>query len=418
MSKSVVECFHCSRRSVPLLQPAARLRPAVNLSPSSRSSWSHHPTTTRTLSTRQDEDPVYGHPEVPAPPPPRRRITSTITPRERLAFDRLFKAVAASPALPGVRPSPKVENHAVAPDSVRGKGVGEGILSKDSSASTRQEKGFDQGHVEDRDMTDLMRYPKPLRAAAAQAIYEAKTSPRRHASLPTPVLDRKQQKAFDRVVTLIQTAKTDRELWTVLDENLFSIFRHQEEHGRDATAGKKRRSKKSDARQADPAKSTAEDDVAKARALLGPSYPHLVLLAMRVFRNDFRLPSACLALFAHLQALGPVSHVMGATTPLYNEMIGLKWKSYADFHAIDELLAEMDKRGVEFDEETLSLLEEIETERATVATGDLGAVTRSLWDTHMLQEGLQRIEAWKGVVEERLIEKASRTGGTGRKIRY
>ena len=346
--------------------------------------------------------------------------TTTITARERETFNRIFRHIVTSASTSPRRApySPGSGDAGLKGHRDPAEGVGaDARADRDGLSFTPGRPG---GTTEDtrreREMRALMRYPESLRATAAettriaQELSRARSMGKAVAVVGAERQDEEgQSKELNRVMDLIQGAQTDRQLWDILHQEVFSMVKRLDEHGdnaKDAKAKPRKGRRKSAARIKSSPQPTPSTDVVSALAIIGPTYPHLLLLAMRFFRYEFQLPSACLALFAHVKALGPISYVLGATTALYNEMIGLRWRSYGDFYAVDELLTEMERGGVEFDEETLLLLQGIWKERSRASRGELGPVMKGLWDLEGLRQGLRRVGGWKDVVADRLIEEA------------
>ena len=246
-----------------------------------------------------------------------------------------------------------------------------------------------------------------------------------------------QPETLKRVETLLRAAKTDRELWIVLDQEVFSIITHMDEAehavfsekrqstNKGQTKKKRERNKTRESMSRDegetnmsthPNGDTRASDAALAIAAprspvstIGPRYARLLFVAMRILYRNFHLPSECLALFARVKSLGPVSYILGASTSMYNEMLHITWVSYADFHAVVHLLTEMDRGGLEFSPRTVRILEAIATEQERVGQGQLGEVMRDLWELDPMTSGLEKIHHWIDVVQERLIEQATNT---------
>ncbi|KAI9779981.1 MAG: hypothetical protein M1816_003296 [Peltula sp. TS41687] len=340
--------------------------------------------------------------------------TTTITERERETFDHIFRSLAAS-ASSGQ--GPRVDHVGLFRNQV------EHLNDKSSLAlgqaerdGSRPRDGLSFGHgthrktmdLGERELTDIMRYPESLRSAAAETGRTVHRLSLSHAKLttePGQLEDGPHKKELSRVIKLMRDAKTDRDLWSVLVTGVFSMVRRPNEESSNPKRKSKKRNQSQPRDVGDVEKSSSKDGL-PPRPTVGPNYPHLLLLAMRIFRYDFQQPSACLALFAQVKAHGSISYVLGATTTLYNEIIGVKWRFYGDFHGIDELLVEMEKGGVDFDEETLSLLQDIGKERRLIMEGEDDSVMRDLWGLDGVREGLKRVATWKEIVGEKLVEKA------------
>jgi hypothetical protein len=288
----------------------------------------------------------------------------------------------------------------------------------------------------------LLNYPAPLRPAAAaatlrwmqkQRLPSGSTADGAAATAEAGGTAGSEQarKELQRVEALLKTARTDMELWQVLDDEVFTLIKRLERISLQPDGGEEDMGTiEENSRLIGPPASAAtaattasepghgssssqgddRDDGGAPMLLTAVSnYPYLLRLALRILRYELRLPDACLTLFRHVKALGPVSYILGATTEVYNEMIIVLWKSYADFAAIDGLLAEMENAGVEFDEQTEKLLHSIVHEQHVVDSGELGPVMKDMWKLAGLDAGLNRVSRWAHIATGRLIEKAART---------
>ena len=88
-------------------------------------------------------------------------------------------------------------------------------------------------------------------------------------------------------------------------------------------------------------------------------YPHLVAHLIRVFRDKYRDPHLALSMFNHARHLSIPSYVFGCTTPAYNELIRTRWKCFRDLKGIHSALEEMTVNGIEPDNQTRMLVEEV-----------------------------------------------------------
>ncbi|KAH7100469.1 hypothetical protein BKA62DRAFT_706405 [Auriculariales sp. MPI-PUGE-AT-0066] len=94
----------------------------------------------------------------------------------------------------------------------------------------------------------------------------------------------------------------------------------------------------------------------------GPTYPGLLALLMRAFRERFGDPHLALSVFEHARHLSVSSFVFGCTTPAYNELIVTRWNSFRDLKGVRDALEEMKVNGVECDHFTRTLVETIRRE--------------------------------------------------------
>lgn len=138
-------------------------------------------------------------------------------------------------------------------------------------------------------------------------------------------------------------------------------------------------------------------------------YPAALLLALRLYINHF--PSSQLAhnLLPRIRSLGHTSYVLGASPQFYNSLMSLVWLTRSSLRQIDALLSEMERGGVELNEETYLVLRQIENERATdlrrledkpnALAGTRGG---AWWKRHEQVFWFPRILDWLSVASKRL----------------
>ena len=112
------------------------------------------------------------------------------------------------------------------------------------------------------------------------------------------------------------------------------------------------------------------------------TYPHLVALLMRSFRDKYRDPHLALSIFNHARHLSIPSYVFGCTTPAYNELIETRWKCFRDLKGVHDALEEMAVNGVDPNNRTRQIVEALRRE-----VGE-----RNLWEE---ENDLDSGEVWK-----------------------
>ncbi|KAF7984270.1 hypothetical protein HWV62_16120 [Athelia sp. TMB] len=91
-------------------------------------------------------------------------------------------------------------------------------------------------------------------------------------------------------------------------------------------------------------------------------YPRLVALLIRQFRDKYRDPHLALSMFDHARHLSVASYVFGCTTPAYNELIETRWRCFRDLKGVHDALEEMVVNGVDLDNRTRKLIEDVRRE--------------------------------------------------------
>ncbi|KAH6677214.1 hypothetical protein B0J14DRAFT_583739 [Halenospora varia] len=211
----------------------------------------------------------------------------------------------------------------------------------------------------------------------------------------------------ERVENLLRNAETDVELWEIMEMEVFSLItklgleeapfvdnskKELSPGNEKKLASKKAVKKKEEPKDPKPVleKLTAENNLAANKSkrekpvsdlsLYGPLYPSYLLLGIRLLDRSFAKPSPlALSVLPKVKSLGSISHVLGATTQLYNEVIRVHFYRYDDFVSVAKVLAEMERSAVEMDEDTLDIINSIMSIQKSVRRGDRGAVIQALW---------------------------------------
>ncbi|KAI9797901.1 MAG: hypothetical protein M1833_005101 [Piccolia ochrophora] len=414
--------------------------------PSSRTTLQQKPSrsfTQTTFSRKPDSNPgnhnpSLTHPSLTSaddPPVPASDRISTITPSERATFRRIFSEIISStkPPSPGQTSSASAlfdeededDDDEFLPD-------GDETLDSIFATATRypatnndrrphRRRPRDERNDLSFDPTsttndaDLARYPPALRSYASRASRAV-----RH-ELASRATDSAADPELARIETLLTSATTDIELWTVLEREVFSMIPpleallasppHESETAkppRRRGGGRPRRkavSSSPSAGEGDPSSSSSSaeeqtpppppnDATTITTTTTLPATTHLyaplLLLATRLLASPhFSSPTLALAVFRHVKALGALSRVLGGTAALYNEVMLVTWRVYGDAHGVAALLAEMERGGLAFDEGTRDVLEEV-----SGGWRD-GGVQAGM---EPARSGVARVERWKGRV--------------------
>ncbi|KAJ7470411.1 hypothetical protein FB451DRAFT_1352020 [Mycena latifolia] len=93
-----------------------------------------------------------------------------------------------------------------------------------------------------------------------------------------------------------------------------------------------------------------------------PTYPHLISLLIRTFRDKYRDPHLALSIFDYARHLSIASYVFGCSTSAYNELIETRWNCFRDLKGVHDALEEMTVNGVDMDHKTRELVEKVRQE--------------------------------------------------------
>ncbi|MCJ1482687.1 hypothetical protein MMC06_002853 [Schaereria dolodes] len=371
---------------------------------------------------------------------------STITLSEKEVFNRIFADIA------GTRLGTQSEEHdlddgldivfdtdedlrsifdAAVKESKAPKGGGSRRFRKsdDNDNDTKRPKfAREIPHV-----IDLSRFPEPLRKAAARAntaIESQQQENRRldimHKKLalahsdntsrteePFDIFEQRTERARTidrlRVENLLDTAKTDFELWTILENEIFQrvqIVVEQIQEGEDkAVTGsnklkKKRRSRKKEATQTPKAETSAllstpiameAEKQSSLLSLLQTNYSLLCVFAIRIFRTKFPASPYAMNLLPNIKRLGPISYVLGASVDLYNELLYLRWVQYSDLHSVTELVNEMLDQGIGSNGITVKVLIDVERKRSKGTKGELGEFMKAWWSLPSQADAVSKV---------------------------
>jgi Mtf2 family len=370
-----------------------------------------------------------------------RRGGSTITDTERATFNRIFQEIMASAdasAEHARRDSASMDRATEGGLPGAGPREYEDLIEIIASAVpsvgpvSNLDKSGPDSEVYRRKIEAVARYPAALRAAAARAsgLLDIGQSGRRQIGPipgdddPDDIMDEARFKEVEqlqrdhraaeayrlkelaRVESKLRAAKTDFELWTVLEQDVFSLAKRIEGEAKRVKGSPKQLKDGIPEISQDPGRDTP------TLAIAGLNYPHTLLLAMRLLKHDFDAPDLCMTLFQQVKALGLASYVLGGSTALYNEVLDVKWRNYHNLAGVVELLTEMQKNGVEFNDETLEVLTAIHRESGQVLAGLRGEGLKLIWQTPTMKEPLSEIRQARLLMRHSMEEGESRTSGT------
>lgn len=90
-----------------------------------------------------------------------------------------------------------------------------------------------------------------------------------------------------------------------------------------------------------------------------PTYPKVVGLLMKAFREKYQDPHLALSIFDYARRLSVASYVFGCSTYAYNELIETRWTCFQDLKGVYDALEEMSVNMVEPDTGTRRLIENV-----------------------------------------------------------
>lgn len=337
----------------------------------------------------------------------------TITAEERRTFDRIFQDIAVR----GLKPQRQQD---VPPPTDKARKITRLIIEAASEEAGQAPNNnhpiapvFYAQAIEDRNKY-LLRFPVSLRNAASRTfdLLQSEGPPRpqtvvdvgrdgekevkewepsKNSMMRMVELEAKRYPEFKRIETLMMEAKTDLELWDVMESEVFTLpdklgirspsldlVRPEDEDEpiaqKKEDEPKKMRGKKKKAKLTEKVgeDSSKQDDAAATKTaktenmeqqptlslyVYGPMYPQLLLIGLRRLDRGFATPSRLsLNMLPRIKALGLESYVLGVSTPFYNQLLEIYYFQYGDLAKMLELLEEMRHAGLWLDQGTVSVL--------------------------------------------------------------
>jgi hypothetical protein len=200
----------------------------------------------------------------------------------------------------------------------------------------------------------------------------------------------------ERVDNLLKSAQSDRELWRILEQEVFDQLRKL---NLDETDLSKKDSSKPNVTKFKPKPPT--NSTVDTRILF-PNYPHHLLTALVTLRTNFPGSPLALTILPTIKAIGRSSYALGATPKLYKHLLRTAWLQQSSYTMIDTLLTDMESNIVEFDLDILEVLDAVIKEHETATSGRLGREMQMVYGMDMWMEGIRKIKVWRGVVADRL----------------
>jgi hypothetical protein len=343
---------------------------------------------------------------------------TTITPSERAAFETIFENIR-NKTKNAQRYHAYGEASSDPASKERAMSRLEGILGNAMTADiprTRDEKEI-----------VVNRYPPSLRALAAKAVgldfdesHFEETAKEEEEALDNDQLEELRKPIREGVEAKMRAAETDFALWDVMEEEVFPLIaklglggaekeKPATKRGKKPPKTLKTKSSKSTLPSEDNHSSQFqpilhEGQVISPLAFYGPLYPSYLLLGLRLLDRSFVRPSPLtLSILPKIKSLGLISHVLGATTQLYNELLIIHWYRLDDFRGVLNLLSEMEQFGLNFNRETLDIIDDITRMQGRILRGDRGPTLKALWSLAEFAPG--KFGYWQKKITKMLNEK-------------
>lgn len=217
-----------------------------------------------------------------------------------------------------------------------------------------------------------------------------------------------------RVQGLLQHAQTDRELWDILEREVFDMLRRLD---LDNTTKSIEQQLSTSPTGTSKTSKPVKDDRNDLRRVLFPNYPSHLIFATNLLRTKFPSSLLPLSIIPTIKSLGRSSYALGATTTLYNIIIRTVWVQLASYDHLDQLLTDMDNGGIEPDTQTLEILDGILGEYQDAIFGRFGPSLQAVYRMDHYTEGAKKLQTWREVTAKRLGALTEKIASEGRLIR-
>ena len=205
----------------------------------------------------------------------------------------------------------------------------------------------------------------------------------------------------NRIDSLLKSAKTDRELWDILQREVFDLVRQLDLDGTSPKAKKSKNSK------ANSASATTDPKI------LFTNYPHHLLTALTTLRTHFPASPLPLSILPTIKNLGRSSYALGATTALYTQLLRTAWLQQSSYPLLTSLLTDMHNGAIEFSIDTLNLLDQVVKEFEMARSGRLGREIQMVYGMEQFDDGIKEVRRWRQIVASRVgVDEMRREKGT------
>ena len=119
--------------------------------------------------------------------------------------------------------------------------------------------------------------------------------------------------------------------------------------------------------------------------IISTLYPALLLVTLRLLTTLYPFSSYPDCLLHHLRSLGLRPYVLGTSTPFYNTLLLHYWTVYSNLRSMDSLLKEMERGGIEFNAQTVEILERVRADKVKDEKAEKDAIAEEEKNREMLR---------------------------------
>lgn len=221
-----------------------------------------------------------------------------------------------------------------------------------------------------------------------EAMFKIETE--RLAPARAEALMEKRYAEFARIVALLKAAKTDIDLWHILEKEAFEpVVALNLDDPKEDRAERK-------------GGLTDPTEPPSSREIIMHNFPLLLRKSCSILRRMFPMSSLPQAFIPTIRSMGPSIYALGASTKLYNQIIMYTYRNLTDMDQIADLLEEMESEALEPDQQTYEALDNIMLHWQGVRRGTFGEAARVTWETERFRRSLTTLSQWKSRVQASL----------------
>ncbi|KAI4285808.1 MAG: hypothetical protein L6R38_000361 [Xanthoria sp. 2 TBL-2021] len=352
---------------------------------------------------------------------------STITASEKAVFERIFKEISDDASKKAVEEDDPLENNIDDDEALNSDVYSElneifdkAIAKTDRAVQQSPRAGADKKHP-DQISRNFMTALDAFGGASSKA---------RRISIARGSEDERQIQASvvehsRKVMKKITEAKTDTEIWNVLETDVFILIKQQDSQKKDLEEQNKPKKRKrgGSISKADQEAAAAKEkkqslrvrersfQQAEIEAILSSNYGDYCLAAMRNLRRAYPASPYSMNLLPTVKRLGSISHVLAASVDLYNEVLFLLWSQYSDLNGMADLITEMGNQGIESNEITLRILRMVQWARSRAFKED--KPMKLWWSLGPVDAGWTRVRRNAGKVYFEILQAKARRAMEG-----
>ena len=218
------------------------------------------------------------------------------------------------------------------------------------------------------------------------------------------------------VMRMLDSAKSDVDIWQILEKEVFSLITQLDEHLKLVEKAEREKTlhaakvRKAEAEEKDIAdvklekRDLTKKEISRMKlthtkaipidnllSILHRNYAEYCLDALRLLRRNYPTSAYAPHVLSTIKQHGPISYVLGVSTEIYNEILFLQWTQYFDLHGMADTTEEMLNQGIESNEVTIALIKGIAKQRRRARRGLLGPVMKEWWYMRGTVDGWRRI---------------------------